>query len=463
MTGGTLGRVVSVDELRARVDASFSRVVADLAMLVRIPGVSADAFDQRPLEESATAVRGLLEDVGVHARVSSAPTPSGRAGRPAVLGRRDGDDGAPVVLLYAHHDVQPPGPPEEWDQEDPFEPVIRNGRLHGRGSGDDKAGIAAHVGALRALGEDLRVGVRCFIEGEEEIGSPSFAAFLRHHHRELASDVIVVLDSANWKVGVPALTTSLRGLAECQVELRVVEHALHSGMYGGPILDATTLMCRLLATLHDANGDVAVPGLLRRDAAPVDYPDTQFRRDAAVVEGYQLAGTGSIPSRLWTRPAIGVVGFDATSVAQRSNTIAPTCRAAISLRVPPGQDAAGAYRALRDHLLAHAPFGAQVTVTPGELAEPFLASGSPETTGLAHWALSTAWEAPSVEIGVGGSIPFISELARQFPHAAILVTGVLDPDSRAHAGNESVHLDELKRAVLAEALLLARLSGTLTE
>lgn len=453
--------MVTVDELRQRVAAAFPLVEADLTALVRIPGVSADSFDQSRLDESASAVCDLLEGAGVPARITTATAPSGRAGRPAVLGRRDGDDGAPVVLLYAHHDVQPPGPATEWDQDDPFEPVVRGRRLYGRGTADDKAGIAAHVGALRVLGDDLRVGVRCFVEGEEEVGSPSFAAFLRDHHAELQADVIVVLDSSNWKVGIPALTTSLRGLAECQVEVRVLEHALHSGMYGGPILDAPTLMCRLLATLHDENGDVSVPGLVRREAAPIDYPEEDFRRDAAVVDGYRLAGTGSLPSRLWTMPAIGIVGFDATSVAQRSNTIAPTCRAALSLRVPPGQDAAEAWEALRDHLVAHAPFGAEVTVTPGELGAPFLASESGPATALAEWALSTAWGVPSVEIGVGGSIPFIAELAREFPAAEILVTGVEDPDTRAHAGNESIHLDELRNAVLAEALLLARLSGTL--
>jgi len=454
--------MVGIEELRQRVSDTFPQVVADLEALIRIPSVSADAFDQARVSDSAALVREMFERVGVPARVSAAPAPSGRAGRPAVLGVREGDGGAPVVLLYAHHDVQPPGQPEEWDQPDPFEPVIRAGRLYARGSGDDKAGIVAHVGALRVLGDDLRVGVRCFVEGEEEIGSPSFAAFLRQHHADLQADLIVVLDSSNWKVGEPALTTSLRGLAECQVEVRVLDHALHSGMYGGPVIDATTLMCRLLATLHNERGDVAVAGLARPDAAPVEYGEEDFRRDAGVVDGYRLAGTGSLPSRLWTYPAIGAVGFDATSVAHRSNTIAPSCRAALSLRVPPGQDPAEAYEALRAHLEANAPFGAQVTVTPGELGEPFLARPS-AATDLAHWALTTAWGTPSVEIGVGGSIPFIAELAREFPTAEILVTGIEDPDTRAHAGNESVHLDDLRNAVLAEALLLARLSGTLDQ
>lgn len=455
--------MVTISELRTRVDAALDRTVEDLAALVRIPSVSADTFDQSTLDASAAMVRGLLEDAGLTATVSSAPAPSGAPGRPAVLAARPAADGLPTVLLYAHHDVQPPGPHEDWDQEDPFEPVVRGERLYARGSADDKAGVIAHVAALRALGEDLAVGVRCFVEGEEEVGSPSFVNFLTSHRDALAADVIVVLDSSNWKVGVPALTTSLRGLVECQVELRVAEHALHSGMYGGPVLDAPTLMCRLLASLHDENGDVAVPGLLHREAAPIDYPEADFRADAAVVDGYRLAGTGSIPSRLWTRPALGIVGFDATPVDRRSNTIAPTCRAALSLRVAPGQDPAEAWTALESHLLAHVPFGAQVTITPGEQGPAFLAAGESPAMRLAHWALREAWGVDGVEIGVGGSIPFIADLAQVFPDAEILVTGIEDPDTRAHSGNESIHLGELRNAILAEALMLARLSGTLVE
>lgn len=455
--------MVTISELRTRVDAALDRTVEDLAALVRIPSVSADTFDQSTLDASAAMVRGLLEDAGLTATVSSAPAPSGAPGRPAVLAARPAADGLPTVLLYAHHDVQPPGPHEDWDQEDPFEPVVRGERLYARGSADDKAGVIAHVAALRALGEDLAVGVRCFVEGEEEVGSPSFVNFLTSHRDALAADVIVVLDSSNWKVGVPALTTSLRGLVECQVELRVAEHALHSGMYGGPVLDAPTLMCRLLASLHDENGDVAVPGLLHREAAPIDYPEADFRADAAVVDGYRLAGTGSIPSRLWTRPALGIVGFDATPVDRRSNTIAPTCRAALSLRVAPGQDPAEAWIALESHLRAHVPFGAQVTITPGEQGPAFLAAGESPAMRLAHWALREAWGVDGVEIGVGGSIPFIADLAQVFPDAEILVTGIEDPDTRAHSGNESIHLGELRNAILAEALMLARLSGTLVE
>ncbi|HHW83304.1 MAG TPA: dipeptidase [Actinomycetales bacterium] len=455
--------MITLEQLRARVDEEFDRVLEDLKALVRIPSVSAASFDQSTLDESAAAVAELFRGAGVDTRVTSSPTPDGKPGRPAVLGRRDGEEGAPVVLLYAHHDVQPPGEPETWDQEDPFEPEVRGERMFGRGSADDKAGVVAHLGAIRALGEHLRAGVRVYIEGEEEVGSPSFVPFLREHHEDLAADLALVLDSTNWKVGTPALTTTLRGLVEAQVEVRVLDHAVHSGMFGGPVLDAPTLMCRLLATLHDDQGNVAVDGLAGYDEAALDYPEEDYRRDAGVLDGVQLAGSGSLASRIWTRPALSIVGFDSTSVAQRSNTIQPTCRAALSLRIAPGEDPARAYELLEAHLKANAPFGAHVEVVQGELGPAFRSPADSEAMRLAHWALTTAWGTESVETGVGGSIPFIADLAAEFPQAEVLVTGIEDPDSRAHSGNESIHLGELRGAMFAEALMLARLSGTLDE
>ncbi|KAE8764440.1 dipeptidase [Georgenia thermotolerans] len=449
--------MTTVDELARRTREAFPQVRADLEDLVRIPSVSSPAFDQAHVRASAERVAHLLRDAGMsQVDVLEVELPDGRRGRPAVVAHRPGPDGAPTVLLYAHHDVQPPGAAEGWTS-DPFEPVQRGERLYGRGAADDKAGIMAHVGALRVLGEDLGVGVTVFVEGEEEIGSPTFTPFLHAYRDRLAADVIVVADSNNWKVGVPALTTSLRGLVDCEVEVRVLGHAVHSGMYGGPVLDAVTLMSRLVASLHDDDGNVAVAGLVAREHADVDYPEEELRADASVVEGYRLAGTGPLAARMWTKPAISVIGLDATSVAHSSNTIAPVCRAKLSMRIAPGQDPAEAERLLHDHLVAHAPFGAQVSVTPGERGQAFDAAEDTEEMRSARWAFHQAWGREPVDIGVGGSIPFISELQEVFPEAKILVTGVEDPDSRAHSEDESVHLGELEKVVLAEALLLAKL------
>jgi acetylornithine deacetylase/succinyl-diaminopimelate desuccinylase-like protein len=448
---------------RERVAAEWPALRADLEALVRIPSVSNQAFDQAHVRASAEAVAALLTGAGMpDVRILTATGPDGREGAPAVVARRPAAPGARTVLLYAHHDVQPPGDDADW-HTDPFVPTERDGRLYGRGAADDKAGVIAHVGALRVLGEhlaELGLGVTVFVEGEEEVGSPTFAAFLATYRDLLAADVIVVADSSNWRVGVPALTTSLRGLVDLEVEVAVLEHAVHSGMYGGPVLDALTLLSRLIATLHDDAGDVAVAGLVSAPDPAVDLDEADLRTDAAVVAGARLAGTGPITARLWTRPALAVIGIDAPSVARASNTITPRATAKLSLRIAPGQDPAQALEALRTHLLDHAPLGARVTVTDGELGKPFQAPVDSAAMRSARRAFEGAWGTPPVDIGVGGSIPFIADLLGEFPDAAILVTGVEDPDSRAHGADESVHLAELERVVLAEALLLSDLAGS---
>ena len=443
-------------DLRARVRAGWPQALEDLAALVRIPSVSSPAFDQAQVARSAEAVAELLRGVLPDVRVLTTRRADGLVSRPAVVARRPAPDGAPTVLLYAHHDVQPPGATDVW-RTDPFEPTEVHGRLYGRGAADDKAGIVAHMAALRALGDDLGVGVTVFVEGEEEVGSPTFTDFLREHRELLDADLVVLADSVNWKVGVPAFTTSLRGLVDCDVEVAVLDHALHSGMYGGPVLDAPTLLVRLLATLHDAAGDVAVPGLVCAPEPTVDYDEADFRADAGLLPGTELAGTGSIAARLWTKPALSVIGIDATSVAHASNTLAPTARAKLSLRIAPGQEPAEAMASLRRHLLANAPFGARVTVTEGELGRPWAGAADSSLATVARAAYGEAWGTDVVDVGLGGSIPLVADFLEVFPAANVLVTGVEDPDSRAHSENESVHLAELERAVLAEALLLHRL------
>ncbi|GEK19685.1 dipeptidase [Cellulomonas xylanilytica] len=442
------------EALRARTAAAFGALRADLEALVRIPSVSNAEFDQAHVAASADAVVALLRGAGLDdVQVLSVPS-----GAPAVVGRRAAPEGAPTVLLYAHHDVQPPGADADWDSP-PFEPTERGGRLYGRGAADDKAGVIAHVGALRVLGDELGVGVTVFVEGEEEIGSPTFTQFLHTYQDLLRADVIVVADSSNWAIGVPGLTTSLRGLVDCVVEVAVLAHAVHSGMYGGAVLDAPTLLARLVATLHDDEGDVAVDGLVRAPDPTVDYDEATFRADASVLDGVRLAGTGPITARLWTRPAIGVIGFDAPRVASASNTLTPRASAKLSVRLAPGQDPDAAMEALRTHLLGHAPFGARVTVTDGEKGKPFQAPADSTAMQAARWAFAQSWGTDPVDIGIGGSIPFIADLLEVYPDAAILVTGVEDPDGRAHGANESVHLGELEKVVLAEALLLERLAS----
>ncbi|MGM9470664.1 dipeptidase [Pseudarthrobacter sp. YS3] len=449
--------------LRLSVSRSFEATMARLKELVAIPGIAWPSFDPAPLEASAQSVAELLRAAGLEeVQVLRSAKADGTAGGPAVVARRQAAAGKPTILLYAHHDVQPPGDPALWESE-PFTAVERDGRLYGRGAADDKAGIMTHVAAYTAavevLGREFGLGVTFFIEGEEEAGSPTFRPFLETHRDLLQADVIVVADSSNWKVGIPALTTSLRGLVDGTIEVQVLEHAVHSGMFGGPVLDAPTLLSRLIATLHDEDGNVAIEGLVSTDNVAVDLTEAEYRADSSVLDGVRLAGTGSIASRLWTKPALSIIGFDAPAVDVASNTLLPRARAKFSLRLAPGQVPADAMDAVRRHVEANAPFGAKVVFTPGESGNSFLTDTASKAAELAMWALGESWGVPAVEMGIGGSIPFISDLTELYPDVQILVTGVEDPDSRAHSANESLHIGDFKNAVVAEALLLARLNA----
>ncbi|MFJ5957246.1 dipeptidase [Paenarthrobacter sp. NPDC092416] len=454
---------IPVEALSKAVSDSFATTLASLKELVSIPGIAWASFDPAELDRSAEVVSSMVRATGMEdVRILRCDKPDGTPGGPAVVARRAAADGKATILLYAHHDVQPPGDRALWNSE-PFVAEERDGRLYGRGAADDKAGIMAHLAAYSAvtkvLGDEFGLGVTLFFEGEEEAGSPTFRAFLEEHKELLRADVIVVADSSNWKVGIPALTTSLRGLVDGTFEVRVLGHAVHSGMFGGPVLDAPTLLSRLIATLHDDDGNVAVAGLVARDEVAVDLTEAEYRADASVLDGVQLAGSGTIGSRLWTKPALSIIGMDVPAVDVASNTLIPAARAKFSMRLAPGQDPDAAMEALKQHVEDHAPFGAKVTFTPGERGNPFSTDTSSAAARTALWALEESWGVEPVEMGIGGSIPFIADLTEMYPDVQILVTGVEDPDSRAHSANESLHIGDFRHAVLAEALLLARLNA----
>lgn len=462
MTVSSLPGSTSSDAVRSVVQGDFPRTVADLSRLVATPSVAWPAFDPAHVHRSAEQVADLLRDLDVFESViiSQAPADdSGNLGMPAVLATRAARAGRPTVVLYAHHDVQPPGDDADW-LSPPYEATVRDGRLYGRGAADDKAGIMAHIASIRALvdtvGGDFDLGLTVFIEGEEEAGSPSFAAFLEQHRAELAGDVIVVADSANWAVDVPALTVSLRGNVTGTVEVRTLEHASHSGMFGGAVPDALMAAARLIASFHTDSGDVAIDGLRAAHCDAPDYPLDQLRAETGLLA--DAIGSGSVPEKLWVKPAVTVTGVDAPTVANASNTLIPMVRFQVSVRTAPDQDPHDAAAALRAHLARHAPFGAEVSLSDVDLGSGFLVDTSGWAVAEVKQAMADAWGVAPVEMGIGGSIPFIADLVRVFPAAQILVTGVEDPDSRAHSPNESLHLGVLLRAVLTETLLLVRLN-----
>lgn len=464
MTGSSKPAHPLLDRLREAVQGGLPVAISELGGLVRIPSVSWDGFDPAHVQASAQAVRDLLDSTGVFEAIdiSRASIDGDRMGQPAVLATRAARNGRPTVLLYAHHDVQPPGDQADW-QSAPFEPTVRGDRLYGRGAADDKAGVMAHIAAIRAftetVGPDFDLGLVVFIEGEEEFGSRSFASFLAQHRAQLEADVIVVADSDNWTTDTPALTVGLRGNVTFKLAIATLDHASHSGMFGGAAPDAMLAAVRLLASLHSPDGSVGVAGLTSRQAPTPEYSEDTLRAEASLLEGVTPIGHGSVLSRLWDQPAITITGIDAPSVVNASNTLLPSVTVKVSARIAPGQTAAEAFEAIRSHLLDNTPFGAHLQISDVDLGEPFLVDTSGWAVAEAEEAMHQAWGVEPLETGIGGSIPFISDLVAVFPRAQILITGVEDPDSRAHSPNESLHLGVFRRAILTEAVLLAKLES----
>ncbi len=438
--------------LAEQVSRLHPAAMNDLMTLVRIPSVSAAPAHAADVAASADAVAEMARAAGA----DSVDVLAVDGGKPAVVARWTAPPGMPTVLLYAHHDVQP-APAQAW-ATDPFEPVEVDGRLYGRGAADDKAGVVAHLAAVRAHGGRPPVGVTLFVEGEEEIGSPTFAAFLAEHRALLAADVLVVADSMNWSADVPALTTSLRGLVEAVVEVRTLSKPAHSGM-GSAAPDALSALSHVLASLHTDDGSVAIPGLEHGTRPAPGLDEATWRAETGVLDGVSLMGIGPLTDRLWMHPSVAVLAIDAPSLDEAANVLVPTARAKVSVRLAPGQDVHAAMDALTEHLRSNVPWGAQISVTPGGSGQSIaLDLGSPPAQ-VATGALRDAFGADPVEIGVGGSIPFVAELAVAYPHAAILVTGAGDPESNWHGPDESVHLAMFARMCLFEALLLHRLAA----
>lgn len=447
------------------VDDGAEDQLEDLRQLVRIPSVSWPAFDPAQVSRSAQAVAQLLQSTQLFdsVNIETATIPdSATPGHPAVLAVRRAQAGRPTILLYAHHDVQPPGEDDQWDTP-PYEPTTIDGRMYARGAADDKAGIMAHVGALRAvaqvLGEDLHLGIAVLVEGEEEYGSRSFPAFLADHRAALESDVIVVADSSNWDQDTPALTASLRGNVTMSLTVRTLAHASHSGMVGGPVPDAFLAMVRLLDSLWDEEGSVAVAGLRAHQGLTPEFAEDRLRHEAGLLPQVTPIGRGPLLARMWHQPAITVTGIDAPDMANASNTLLPQVTVRVSVRVAPGQSPDDALAAFDQHVRDHAPFGASVTIDDVDLGAPFLVDTSGPAVRLALEALTQGYGRQAVQIGVGGSIPFIAQLVEMFPQAEVLVTGVEDPHSRAHSPNESLHLRTLRNATLSEALMMASLNA----
>ncbi len=440
--------MIDTSELRNRVNGIIDATLADLVDLVAIPSISSQPEHRDDVKAAAEKIVHHIQQMGCD-DVSIVEA----GGHPAVIAHFYADPDAPTICLYAHMDVQPTGDLNAWTS-DPFVATERGDRLHGRGTADDKAGIACHLAALRAFDGKPPVNVTLLIEGEEEMGSPTLSAILEQNKDALEADLYVIADCGNWKAGTPAFTTSLRGVADCIVEVSTLEHGVHSGEFGGVVPDALTTLCRLLATLHDSEGNVAVEGLIGKDGPDLDYSEEILRSESSLLPGVQPIGSGPLASRTWYKPSISVIGLDTTPVATSSNTIIPSARARISLRVAPGDNADHAMSCLRAHLESHIEWGASLSITHSESAEPCVVSFEGQLAEKANRAWEEAFSATPVLIGTGGTIGMIAEFQKAFPNADVLCTAVSDPDCRMHGIDEGLYLPDWKKVCLAEALLI---------
>ncbi|RKQ87828.1 acetylornithine deacetylase/succinyl-diaminopimelate desuccinylase-like protein [Solirubrobacter pauli] len=420
------------------------RLREDLERLVRIPSVAFDGHPAEPLHEAAALVRDLLPG----SRYVDVP---GEA--PSVYAEYGAAGDGPTVLLYAHYDVQP-APADGWES-DPFEPTLRGTRLYGRGAADDKSGVVAHLAALRALDFTPPVHTKVLIEGSEENGRQRILEVVDAQPDLMRADVLVIADGGNWKLGEPTLCTTLRGHGKLTVTLRTLENALHSGQFGGAAPDALLALTRLLASLHDDAGDVAVDGLTDGAWDGADLPEADFRRQAGVLEGVGLVGSGSVGDRLWARHAISVLGLDAPPVEGAGNIVIPAARAKVAVRVPPGADPVASMQAVERHLRAHAPWEARLEIDVEPASSPLALAAD----AAAAAALETAYGKPVAVMGSGGSIPLVARLADVYPEAKIVLWGAQDSDAaQIHAANESVDLAELEAIARTEALFLTQLA-----
>jgi acetylornithine deacetylase/succinyl-diaminopimelate desuccinylase-like protein len=440
-------------EILRKTRALMPGVLEDLKSLIRYPSVAFPGYPAEPVNAMAGATAAVLERYGL-ADVRLVDIPGGY---PAVFGEIPAPPGAPTVMMYAHYDVQPARKEDGWD-DDPWTPVEKNGRLYGRGAADNKSGILIIAASLKVFDGKPPVGVKVLIEGEEETAG-HLEEYVAEHPAFFRCNVFVVADNGNLSVGDPALTTTLRGEVSCTIDVRTLDHAVHSGTFGGAAPDALVSLIHILATLHDEQGTVAVQGLRSSASVNTDYPEETFREIAGVLAGVDLIGTGSIGSRLWSKPSVTVIGIDAPSIAASANILIPRASAKISMRIAPDADPRHELQLLMDHLRAVAPWNVRVAVRAVSEQPGFVCPTGGPGFAAARESLGAAFGKPATEKGAGGSIPLMRVLHDAVPAAEFILWGAADDaQSYIHGTNESVDIRELERFIVAQSLFLQLVS-----
>ena len=445
---------MQTQQVADKAAALMPELMEELKQLVAIPSCAFPGYPAEPVMEMAERALSMFQEVGfTNAQLMDVPS-----GYPPIYGEIPGPAGSPVVVLYGHYDVQP-APPEQGWTTDPWTPTeLPDGRLYGRGAADDKGGLAIHLGTLRIFDGKPPCTVRLIVEGMEETAS-NLEPFVDAHPELFDADLFIVCDMGNLRAGEPVLTTHLRGDVACIVTLRTLEHPLHSGLFGGAAPDAMMALARLLSSLVDDEGNVAVAGVTSGTWEGAEFSEEDLRSSADVPDGVSVVGSGPVASRLWARPSINAIGVDMTSIAGSSNVLIPEARAKISMRIVPGSEPETELDALVSHLESHAPWGAQVTVERTKEAPGFRCETDGPGYAAARRALEEAYGKPVGDAGSGGSIPLLRKLQGAAPRAEFILWGPEDvAKARIHASDESVDPSEIEKMVIAQALLIQHLA-----
>lgn len=417
-----------------------AEIINTLKAIVEIPSVSSDKDHKKDVEKSAEYVQKLFSDLGLATKVAQS-----KGGQPAVIASTEIDSTKKTILLYAHHDVQPVGELELWDT-DPFVPEIINGRMYGRGSGDNKAGVITHHQVVKRLKDDLPVNIKIFIEGEEEIGSPTMAKFISENKEDLEADVIVIADSGNIKSGIPTVTTSLRGLVDGTIVVNQPMKAVHSGLGGGIVPDAFMILSRIISSFHNEKGELQIEGLKASEGEVFEIPKEDIKKLLGSKK-INLFETDSYSKRLWLEPALTILAIDAPSLDEAINLLIPKAKAKVSLRLPPTQDPEIAMQLLKDHIEMNIPWNADVEFIPESKGSGVVANPEKPFTKKLVKEFKEVWKTEPAYMGVGGSIPFANVFTEQFPDAELVLIGPGDDEGNAHAPNESVCIEDIEKLI----------------
>ena len=411
-----------------------------LKLLVKIESISSEKKHYKDVEQSAESVKDLFEGLGLTSKISKS-----NEGMPAVLAQTEQAPSKKTVLLYAHHDVQPVGDLSLWET-DPFVPEIIDGRLYGRGSGDNKAGVVTHYEVIKALKDNPPVNIKVFIEGEEEIGSPTMEQFIKENKEDLEADVIVIADSGNIKSGLPTVTTSLRGLVDGTIVVDQPMKAVHSGLGGGIVPDAFMVLSKIISSFHNEKGELQIEGLTPSEGEVFEIPKDDIKKLLGS-DKINLFETDSYSKRLWLEPALSVLAIDAPGVDESINLLIPSTKAKVSLRLPPTEDPEHAMKMLEEHIKKNTPWGAQVKFIPESKGSGVVADPNKEFTKKLITEFKEVWKTEPAYMGVGGSIPFANVFTDQFPEAELVLIGPGDDEGNAHAPNESVCIEDIEKLI----------------